>query len=148
MVKVGFEEVIYMKKRSLIIAISVLVIALVAVLFVMNMPYKPTSFVVDGEIFSATVVDGGTLILDLDNSNESKDWSIASEPETFASDYHNITENIAEFHIIALNDGKGEMIFQCTNDDGTTDKYILALSISRHQKIHLQIDTVSFTEIK
>lgn len=137
-----------MKKRSLIIAISVLVIALVAVLFVMNMPYKPTSFVVDGEIFSATVVDGGTLILDLDNSNESKDWSIASEPETFASDYHNITENIAEFHIIALNDGKGEMIFQCTNDDGTTDKYILALSISRHQKIHLQIDTVSFTEIK
>ena len=58
------------------------------------------------------------------------------------------TENIAEFHIIALNDGKGEMIFQCTNDDGTTDKYILALSISRHQKTYLQIDTVSFREGK
>ena len=26
------------------------------------------------------------------------------------------------------------MIFQCTNDDGSTDKYILELSISRHQK--------------
>lgn len=38
-------------------------IALVAVLFIiMNKPYNPTSFVVDGEIFSATVEDGGTLI--------------------------------------------------------------------------------------
>ena len=56
-----------MKKKTLIIAISILVIALVAVLFIMNKPYNPTSFVVDGEIFSATVEDGGTLILDLDN---------------------------------------------------------------------------------
>lgn len=137
-----------MKKKSLIIAISVLVIALAAVLLVINKPYQPTSFVVDGEIFSATVVNGATLILDLDNSNENKDWSIESEPDTFASDYHTITENIAAFHIIALNDGKGEMIFQCTNDDGTTEKYILALSISRHQKTYLQIDSVSFTENK
>ena len=135
-----------MKKKTLIIAISILVIALVAVLFIMNKPYNPTPFVVDGEIFSATVEDGGTLILDLDNSNEHKEWSIALESDVFASDYYNITENIAEFHIIALNNGKGEMVFQCTNDDGTTDKYILTLSISRHQRNHLQIDSVSFTE--
>ena len=51
---------------------------------------------------------------------------------------------ISEFHIIALNDGKGEMVFQCTNDDGRTDKYILELSISRHQKKYLQIDSISF----
>ncbi len=122
-------------------------IALVAVLFIiMNKPYNPTSFVVDGEIFSATVEDGGTLILDLDNSNEHKEWSIAVESDVFVSDYHNITENIAEFHIIALNNGKGEMVFQCTNDEGSTDKFILTLFISRHQRNHLQIDFVSFTE--
>ena len=56
------------------------------------------------------------------------------KPEIFVSDYHNIAGTISEFHIIALNDGKGEMVFQCTNDDGRTDKYILELSISRHQK--------------
>lgn len=129
-----------------VLGMFMFLIALVAVLFIMNKPYNPTSFVVDGEIFSATVEDGGTLILDLDNSNEHKQWSIALESDVFVSDYHNITESIAEFHIIALNNGKGEMVFQCINDDGTTDKFILTLSISRHQRKHLQIDSVSFTE--
>lgn len=46
--------------------------------------------------------------------------------------------------VVVLNDGNGEMIFQCTNDDGSTDKYILELSISRHQKKYLQIDSISF----
>ena len=84
-----------------------------------------------------------SLLLELNNDNKSKEWSIASEPETFVSDYHNITENVSEFHIIVLDDGNGEMVFQCTEDD-STDKYILELSISRHQKIYLQIDSISF----
>ena len=73
-----------------------------------------------------------------------KEWSITLEPEIFVSDYHNIAGTISEFHIIALNDGNGEMIFQCTNDDGSIDKYILELSISRHLKKYLQIDSISF----
>ena len=67
-----------------------------------------------------------------------------SEPETFVSDYHNIAENISEFHIIALEDGNGEMVFQCVKDDGSTDMYTLGLSISRHQKTNLQIDSITF----
>ena len=31
-------------------------------------------------------------------------------------------------------------------EDGTIETYVLALSISRHQKTHLQIDTVSFAK--
>ena len=102
------------------------------------------SFVADGENFSATVESGATLLLDLDNANENKVWSIIMEADIFASDYNTVTDNVSEFHIIALNDGKGEMLFQCENDDGTTEEYILGLSISRHQKKFLQIDSVSF----
>ena len=84
------------------------------------------------------------LLLELNNDDNRKEWSITLKPEIFVSDYHNIAGTISEFHIIALNDGKGEMVFQCTNDDGRTDKYILELSISRHQKKYLQIDSISF----
>ena len=133
------------KKQFTILALVLIVIVVVAALILnSNRPYKPTSFVVDGDNWSATVVDGSSIRLELNNN--SKEWSIISEPETFVSDFHTITENISEFHIIALNDGEGEMVFQCTKDDGSTAQYILALSISRHQKIHLQIDSLSFKE--
>lgn len=135
-----------MKKKNIAIIMSILVIAILAVVFVIHKPYKPMSLVADGEHFSATVEDGDTLLLDLDNANEDKVWSIIKEADIFASDYSTVTENVSEFHIIALNDGKGEMVFQCVNDDGTTEEYILGLSISRHQKKFLQIDSVSFTK--
>ena len=135
-----------MKKKNIIIIISILLIAILAVVFIINKPYKPKSFVADGEHFSATVEDGAALLLDLDNANEDKVWSIIKEADIFASDYSTVTENVSEFHIIALNDGKGEMVFQCANNDGTTEEYILSLSISRHQKKFLQIDSVSFTK--
>ena len=132
-------------KKNIAIIIAILVIVIVAVVYVINKPYKPTSFVADGENFSATVQSGDTLLLDLDNANEDKVWSIIKEADVFASDYSAVTENVSEFHIIALNDGDGEMVFQCANEDGSTEEYILALSISRHQKKYLQIDSVSFT---
>ena len=135
-----------MKKKNIAIIMSILVIAILAVVFVINKPYKPMSFVADGENFSATVEGGDTLLLDLDNANEDKVWSIIQEADIFASDYNTVTENVSEFHIIALNDGKGEMVFQCVNDDGVTEDYTLALSISRHQEKFLQIDSVSFTK--
>ena len=134
---------ICMKKKAIILLTGVVSAAVgIAVMF-LSRPYKPTSFIADGDNWSAQVVDGGSLLLKLKNDNKSKEWSIVSESESFASDYHNITENISEFHIIALNDGNGEMVFQCTKD-GSADKYILELSISRHQKTYLQIDSISF----
>ena len=134
-----------MKKKLLILlvlAIIVLVVAAAAVL--LNRPYKPISFVADGEIFSATVENGSTLILDLNNDSKNREWSITQTPECFMSDFSTVTENCSEFHIIALHDGKGVMVFQCVLDDGTVEDYELTLSISRHQKTYLQIDSVSF----
>ncbi len=98
----------------------------------------------DGEFFSATVENGSTLILDLDNDSKNREWSITQTPECFTSDFSTVTENCSEFHIIALHDGKGVMVFQCVLDDGTVEDYELTLSISRHQKTYLQIDSVSF----
>ena len=135
-----------MSKKSIAVAAAVLVLAILAVVFGINKPYKPTSFVADGEFFSATVEAGDTLLLDLDNANEKKVWSIIKEADIFASDYSTVTETVSEFHIIALDDGEGEMVFQCANDDGETEDYTLALSISRHQEKFLQIDSVSFTK--
>jgi len=135
-----------MPKKNIAIITAILVIVILVAVFVINKPYKPTAFVADGEYFSATVEDGSTLLLDLDNAKEKKVWSIIKEADVFASDYNAVTENVSEFHIIAMNDGEGEMVFQCANDDGTTEEYILALSISRHQKKYLQIDSVSFTK--
>ena len=65
---------------------------------------------------------------------KAENGQFVSEPETFVSDYINIAENISEFHIIALEDGNGEMVFQCVKDDGSADMYTLGLSISRHQE--------------
>lgn len=133
-----------MKKKRFILFVLVLIITVGAAAIILTRPYKATSFVVDGDDWSATVVDGSSVLLNLNNDINSKEWSITLEPEAFASDYHNILENVTEFHIIALSDGADEMVFQCTKDDGSTARYILALSISRHQKTRLQIDSVSF----
>ena len=133
-----------MKKRRLILLGLAIIILVVAAAVLLNRPYKPISFVADGEFFSATVENGSTLILDLDNDSKSREWSITQTPECFASDFSTVTENCSEFHIIALNDGKGVMVFQCVLDDGTVEDYELSLSISRHQKTYLQIDSVSF----
>ena len=131
-----------MKKRvSIILAIAVMIIVAVAAI-VTNQPYKPTTFAVEGENYSAMCDDGGSLIFDLNHDNNSKEWSITQTPECYASDYEVETETVSEFHIIALSEGI--MKFQCVNEDGTTENYELTLSISRHRKTHLQIEFVSF----
>ena len=136
-----------MKKKVSAILLFIIVCAVAALAIAFLRPYKPTSFVVDGDIFSATVEDGATLILDLDNDSNGKEWSIIQTPghsQCFVKDYVTVTENITEFHIIAADDGKGVMTFQSVSDDGTTEDYALELTISRHKKSCLQIDTVSF----
>ncbi len=135
-----------MKKAITIIIIFVL-IGIAGVFYVMNKPYEPISFVVDEENFSASVSHGDTLILNLDNDNSCKKWSITSTPECCASDYSNITDTCSEFHIIAVTDGDGIMTFQSTSNDGTVENYQLSLSVSRHKKTYLQIDSVSFEKL-
>ena len=133
-----------MKKiLSIIFAIAVIAIVAVAAI-VLHQPYKPIAFEVDGENYSAMCANGSSLILDLNNDNNAKEWSITQTPECYVSDYDVETETISEFHIIALSEGEGIMKFQCINEDGTTENYELTLSISRHKKTHLQIDFVSF----
>ena len=136
-------------KRITAVLLFIIVCAVAAVAIAFLRPYKPTSFVVDGDIFSAAVEDGATLILDLDNDSNRKKWSIIQSPEhlqCFVKDYVTVTENITEFHMIATDDGKDVMIFQSVSDDGTTENYELELTISRHKKSCLQIDTVSFVK--
>ncbi len=133
-----------MKKKLTILLVLAIIVVVVAAAILVNRPYKPISFVADGEIFSATVENGSTLILDLSNDSKNREWSISQTPECFTSDFNTVTENCSEYHIIALNDGKGVMMFRCVWDDGTVEDYELTLSISRHQKTCFQIDTVSF----
>ena len=136
-------------KRITAVSLFIIVCAAAAAGIAFLRPYKPTSFVVDGDIFSAAVEDGATLILDLDNDSNRKKWSIIQSPEhlqCFVKDYVTVTENITEFHMIATDDGKDVMIFQSVSDDGTTENYELELTISRHKKSCLQIDTVSFVK--
>ena len=77
----------------------------------------------DGEVYSAFVENGNVVILDLFKSNHDK-WEIVSTPESecFASDFSSETDDITEFHIIALTEGRGEMNFQCTKADGSVKK--------------------------
>ena len=76
-----------MRKKIVIIPALLVLTAVVAVAIEMNKPYKATSTVMCGDNWSASVQNGGELILNLGNKNESGEWSIISRPEMFASDY-------------------------------------------------------------
>lgn len=151
-----------MKKKVMIIAAIVIVGA--AVLAVGRIQsWQPRSYTVDGEGYSAQVVNGNELILDLDaNPTTGYSWVITSVPEQFASDYDNYVQDEAEedmtgvggtqeYHIVALNDGTGIMTLEYKQDwdggesDGT---YELKLEISRHKKTQLQIDSVTFEKVE
>ena len=86
-----------MKKKLIILLVLAIIIVVVAAAILLNRPYKPTSFVADGEIFSATVENGSTLILDLDNDSKNREWSITQTPECFASDFSTVTETAQSF---------------------------------------------------
>lgn len=86
-----------MKKKTMILLTAVLCAPVGALVMFLNRPYKPVSFTVDGDQWSAKTVDGGSLLLELHNDNKSREWSIVSEPETFVSDYHNIAEIFQNF---------------------------------------------------
>ena len=133
-----------MKKWPILIGL-ILIIVLAVILSVTGKPYQPTSFVVDGENYSASVQEDASLVLNLKNDDEKGEWMIASSSDFVASDFSNATETGTEFHMIPLKEGTGEMVFHYVKDDGAIETYTLTLSISRHQKTYLQIDSVSFT---
>ena len=152
-----------MKKKVMIIAAAIVIVGAAVLAVGRTQSWQPRSYTVDGEGYSAQVVNGNELILDLDaNPTTGYSWVITSAPEQFASDYDNYVQDEAEedmtgvggtqeYHIVALNDGTGTMTLEYKQDwdggesDGT---YELKLEISRHKKTQLQIDSVTFEKVE
>lgn len=152
-----------MKKKVMIIAAAIVIVGAVVLTVTKTQSWQPRSYTVDGEGYSAQVVNGNELILDLDaNPTTGYSWVITSVPEQFSSDYDNYIQDEAEegmtgvggtqeYHIIALNDGTGIMTLEYKQDwdGGESDSiYELKLKISRHKKTQLQIDSVTFEKVE
>lgn len=154
-----------MAKKKLLTGLSVLVFLLaiaVIVLAVMNRGYVGESFALDGEGWSANVT-GDEMTLDLpSNPSTGYSWVVTEKTKVFATDDNQfIAENgeevlagaggITQFHIAALKEGVGTMTLQYKQDweggqvDGTYD---LTLTVSRHHKKYLQIDSVKFVKVE
>lgn len=152
-----------MAKKKLLTGLSVLVFLLavaVIVLAVMNRGYVGESFALDGEGWSANVT-GDEMTLDLpSNPSTGYSWVVTEKTKVFATDSNQfIAETgeevlagaggITQFHIAALKEGVGTMTLQYKQDweggqvDGTYD---LTLTVSRHHKKYLQIDSVRFVK--
>lgn len=152
-----------MKKKVMIIAAAIVIVGAVVLTVAKTQSWQPRSYTVDGEGYSAQVLNGNELILDLDaNPTTGYSWVITSVPEQFSSDYDNYIQDEAEegmngvggtqeYHIIALNDGTGIMTLEYKQDwdGGESDGiYELKLKISRHKKTQLQIDSVTFEKVE
>lgn len=152
-----------MKKKVMIIAAAIVIVGAVVLTVTKTQSWQSRSYTVDGEGYSAQVVNGNELILDLDaNPTTGYSWVITSVPEQFSSDYDNYIQDEAEegmtgvggtqeYHIIALNDGTGIMTLEYKQDwdGGESDSiYELKLKISRHKKTQLQIDSVTFEKVE
>jgi hypothetical protein len=107
---------------------------------------KQTSFVVDGENFSAQANDG-ELVLKLKIDTASETWANENESELFSIDYYTENDDFVEFHLNALNEGSGIMVLNHVKDDGSVEAYNLTLEISRQQKTNLKIDTISLVKV-
>lgn len=135
------------KQRNLKKIIGVLLAVLfvcVGLLVYTNRPYKAISFVLNGDGYSAEVVNGDTLLLQLDNAKGENEWFSVMSPEFYTCVSMDVKEEYTEFRIRALSEGNGDMGFLCIENDGTKENFVLNLSISRQQKNALQIDTVTF----
>ena len=154
-----------MAKKKLLTGLSVLVFLLaiaVIVLAVTNRGYVGENFTTDGEGWSAEVT-GDEMTLDLpSNPSTGYSWVVTEKTKVFATDSNQfIAETgeevlagaggITQFHIAALKEGVGTMTLQYKQDweggqvDGTYD---LTLTVSRHHKKYLQIDSVKFVKVE
>ncbi len=137
------------KQKILKTVIGVLLVLFalsVAFIAFINRMYNAKSFVVDGENFSAVVRNGDTLILDVNNFDNTAQWYNTMSPEFYRCTSVDAKGGYTSFYIVALSEGTGDMAFLCVNEDGSKTNYVLTLSISSHNRNHLQIDSVSFGE--
>lgn len=152
-----------MKKKVMIMAVTIVVVGAAVLAVGRSQSWQPESYTVEGEGYSAQVVNGSELILDLDaNPTTGYSWSITSMPEQFTSDYNMYVQDEAEegmtgvggkqeYHILTLDDGTGTMTFEYEQEwDGgeSGGTYELKLEISRHKKTQLQIDSVTFEKVE
>ena len=128
---------------SLIMVLSVFVLSFVANCF---LPYKPNDFVVDGTNFAASVENGNSVVLTLEN--DGGEWLIEKTPEIFKSDYGIKGNKITEYRLVAIKKGTDTMELKHIKEDGSEETYALTLQISLHKKKYLQIDEFYFQEMK
>ncbi|MCD8363762.1 MAG: protease inhibitor I42 family protein [Lachnospiraceae bacterium] len=146
-----------MKKKVILMTCVLAVVFVGAICLAKTGSGETASYTVEGDDFSAQV-SGGKLILELpSNATTGYSWVIVEEPDIFTSDYDSYNESeggeqlgsggTTQFHIIALDEGSGTMVFQYRrNWEGgeVAGTYELTLDISRQRKTQLQIDSVSF----
>ena len=66
-----------MKKKQCIFFALILIIVVGSVVIILNIPdNQQTSFGVDGNNWSGEVVNGGSFLLELNNDDNRKEWSI------------------------------------------------------------------------
>lgn len=138
-----------MKKKTILGIIAAIVIAVcIITVLIMNISYMVTTFAIIEDNYSAEVTDDGTMIFTVNSGGRQGEWTIDLVPEMFKPDFfNNLEDGCAEFHIIPIREGKGDMAIRFTSDDGGVEQYTLTLSISRHKRRYLQIDTLSFENV-
>lgn len=152
-----------MKKKVMVVAAAIVIMGAAGLTVAKAQSWQPQSYTVEGEGYTAQIINGSELILDLDaNPTTGYSWSITSMPGQFTSDYNIYVPDEAEegmtgvggkqeYHILALDDGTGTMTFEYEQewDGGESDgTYELKLEISRHKKTQLQIDSVTFEKVE
>lgn len=133
-----------MKIKVIISAVCVFVLILVVSVCVIYYSAKPTSYVIDGTNYSASVVNGNSMTLTL--NNDGGEWSIADHAVRFSTEYGIAGSETTTFRIIALYSGSDHMRFRYRSKNGSSQTYQLSLKISRH-KGFVQIDDVNFFNI-
>ena len=78
-------------KKIICTLLAVLIVCL-GLLVYTNRPYKAISFVLDGDGYSAEVINGDTLLLQLDNAKGDKEWFSVMAPEFYTCVSMNETE--------------------------------------------------------
>lgn len=131
--------------KNVICALAAVLTVCSGFLLYTNRAYKPLSFVANGDGYRAEVINGDTLLLQLNNKNNAIEWFSVMAPEFYRCVYMDVTDEYTEFCIKALSEGTGDMGFLCINNDGSKENYVLNLSVSRHNNC-LQIDAVEFVE--
>lgn len=141
----------YKKPAFWIVGFAITGCVAAGVFFMTDPLFKPYSFVADGEVFSAEVIDGDEMKLVCLPIEESNTWQVTGNPDIFVNDdsstYMDADQQYTELHFTAKGSGNGYTTIQHIAEDGSNDfSYELKMVIKRYGK-HLQIEEVSMTPI-